>query len=311
MILVAGGTGHLGVVLAHRLVAGGHRVRVLTRDPERARGLLDPAVELVPGDARKAGDVRVALEGIDSVVSAITGFGPGAQGPRAVDHQANLELIRAAEETGVRRFVLVSIDGASRDHPMELHRMKHLAEEALRSSALEWVILRPNVFMELWVEIAGGPVAEKGRATVFGRGDNPINFNSVRDVAQFAERALTEPALARTVLSVGGPENLTFNQFVDRIGRAAGRQVSVRHVPLPLMRVTALAMRRLKPDVAGLIEAGIAMDSAPMAFESAGLQERFPDVRLTSLQEVLERRFGATAHAARTLGAVRPRPAGR
>lgn len=295
MILVAGGTGNLGPELVGRLLARGLSVRVLSRDPERARGRLGPGAELAVGDARHLGDLNSALKGIDAVVSAMTGFGPGAQGPQAVDRDGNLNLIRAAEATGVRRFVLLSMHGATPTHQMELLRMKYLAEEALRSSALEWVILRPNVFMELWVDIVAGPLVKNGKATVFGHGDNPINFNSVRDVAQFVEIALTEPGLAKTVLSVGGPDNLTFNQFVDRISRAAGRKVSVRHIPRALMRVSAVAMRRLKPDVAGLIEAGIAMDSADMTFDAADLRDRFPDVELTRLAKVLERRFAATS----------------
>ena len=295
MILVAGGTGNLGPELVGRLLARSIPVRVLTRDRERARALLGSGVELAVGDVRHVGDLHTALEGIDSVVSAVTGFGPGAQGPQAVDRDGNLNLIRAAQTAGVHRFVLVSMHGAAPDHQMELMRMKHLAEEALQSSALEWVILRPNVFMELWVEIVGGPIVKSGRTTVFGRGDNPINFNSVHDVARFVEIALTESGLTRKVLSVGGPENLTFNQFVDRISRASGRKVSVRHVPRALMQFSAVAMRRLKPDMAGLIEAGIAMDGADMTFDASGLQGRFPEVDLTPLDEVLRRRFGASA----------------
>ena len=295
MILVTGGTGNLGTELVRRLTARGHAVRVLTRDPERAHARLGPGPEIVAGDARQMGELDVALKGIHSVVSAMTGFGPGAQGPQAVDQQGNLNLIRAAQTSGVRRFVLLSMHGASPDHQMELHRMKYRAEEALRASRLEWVILRPNAFMELWVDLAGGPIAKNGKAMVFGRGDNPINFNSVRDIAHFVELALTEPALTRTVLSVGGPDNFTFNQLVDRIACAAGRKVSVRHVPRPLMRISAATMRPFKPDVAGMIEAGLAMDSADMAFDAGALQERFPEVQLTPLAEVLERRFAAAA----------------
>src|SRR5436853_7082588 len=126
--------------------------------------------------------MRRALQGVDAVVSAMTGFGPGGDGPRAVDHAANVTLIREAEAAGVRKFVLVSMCGAAADHPMELIRMKHRAEQALRTSNLDWTIVRPNVFMELWVGIVGDPIAKSGKAVVFGRGDNPINFNSAADV---------------------------------------------------------------------------------------------------------------------------------
>src|SRR5207245_10107064 len=112
-------------------------------------------------------------------------------------------------------------------------------------------ILVPNVLMEVWAGIVGGPIASKGKATVFGRGDNPINFNSAKDVARFIELALFDPGLSRTTLTVGGPENMTFNELVGQIERAAGRKAVVKHVPVPMMRLLSMVMRPFKPDLAG------------------------------------------------------------
>jgi uncharacterized protein YbjT (DUF2867 family) len=294
MILVAGGTGHLGVELVPLLTARGIPVRILTRDPDRARQRLGETLQFAKGDARSPNTLEVALKGVDAVVSAMTGFGPGAPGPRAVDYQGNLNLIRAAEAAGVRRVVLVSIHGATADHAMELWRMKHRAEEALQASGLDWVIVRPNAFMELWAEIVGEPIFKNGKATVFGRGDNPINFNSAVDVARFVELALFDPGLSRTILSVGGPENLTLNQLVGQIERAAGRKAAVKHVPVPMMRLMSLVMRPLKPDVAAMIQGGIAFDTVDMTFDAADLRRRFPQIELTRMADVLARQGAAT-----------------
>jgi uncharacterized protein YbjT (DUF2867 family) len=297
MILVAGGTGNLGRELVPHLSSHGSAVRVLTRDLDRARQRLGETPEVVVGDVRNHQTLAAALDGVDSVVSAITGFGPGAPGPKAVDYEGNLNLIRAAEAAGIRRFVLVSMDGASPDHPMELARMKHRAEEALQASRLDWVVVRPNAFMELWAEIAGGPIIKEGKATVFGRGDNPINFNSARDVALFIELALFDPGLSRTILTVGGPENITFNQLVGEIEHAAGTKAVVKHVPLAMMRLLSLVMRPFKPDLAGMIGAGIAFDTVDMTFDAADLRRRFPQIELTRLADVLGRQRAATPTA--------------
>jgi uncharacterized protein YbjT (DUF2867 family) len=298
MILVAGGTGNLGVELVPHLAARGIPVRVFTRDPDRARQRLGDSPQFAQGDARNPQTLKAALDGADAVVSAMTGFGPGAPGPRAEDYEGNLNLIRAAEASGIRRFVLVSMHGASADHPMELVRMKYRAEEALRASRLDWVIVRPNAFMELWAEIAGGPIIKEGKATVFGRGDNPINFNSAKDVARFIELALFDPDLSRTILAVGGPENLTFNQLVGQIERAAGRKAVVKHVPVLMMRLLSLVMRPFKPDMAGLIGAGIAFDTVDMTFDASDLRRRFPEIELTRMADVLARLVAAKSAAA-------------
>jgi uncharacterized protein YbjT (DUF2867 family) len=238
-------------------------------------------------------ELGAALKGIDAVVSAMTGFGPGGQGPKAVDYAGNVNLIKAAETAGVRRFVLVSMYGAAANHPMELARMKYRAEEALRDSRLDWVIVRPNAFMELWTEIAGGPIIKEGKAMVFGRGDNPINFNSAKDVARFIELALFDPDLSRTILAVGGPENVTFNQLVGEIKRAVGRKAVVKHVPLSIMRLSALVMRPFKPDLAGMIQGGIAFDTVDMTFDASDLRRRFPQIELTRIADVLHRQRSA------------------
>jgi NADH dehydrogenase len=298
MILIAGGTGNLGLELIPHLAGHGTAVRVLTRDTDRARQRLGDHAEFVAGDVRNPQTLAAAMQGIDSVVSAMTGFGPGGAGPRVVDYLGNVNLIRAAEAAGVRRFVMVSMYGAAADHPMELARMKFRAEGVLRASRLEWVIVRPNAFMELWAEITGGPIVKEGKATVFGRGENPINFNSAKDVARFIELALFDDGLSQTILDVGGPENLTFNQLVRQIERAAGKNAAVKHVPLPMMRLLSLVMRPIKPDLAGMIAAGIAFDTADMSFDASELRSRFPEVELTPMADVLIRQVAATSAAA-------------
>ena len=292
MILLTGGTGHLGTELLPLLAARGIPVRVLTRDVERARRRVGPIPELVEGDARHAGSLRPAFEDVDTVISAMTGFGPGGDGSRVIDYEANVSLIRAAEAAGVRKFVLVSMCGAAADHPMELMRMKHRAEQALRTSNLDWTIVRPNVFMELWVGIVGDPIAKSGKAVVFGRGDNPINFNSAADVARVVELALIDPSLRRTVIEVGGPENVSLNRLVREVEAATGRKAALRHVPLAVMRMSRLLLKLAKPDLAGIIEGGISFDTLDMSFDSSELQKRFPEIQLTLLADVVRTRYG-------------------
>ena len=286
MILLAGGTGHLGVQLAPLLMARGLPVRVLTRDPDKARAIL-PGALLHRGDVQDAATLGPALDGVDTVVSAITGFGPGGAGPRAIDLEGNRSLICAAEAAGVSRYVLISIHGASPDHPLELYRMKHQAEEILRRSSLSWTIVRPTVFMELWLGIVCDPILATGKATVFGRGANPINFVSVRDLARFVDLVVARPALAGSALSVGGPEDLTLTQMIASFSAITGAAAKVRHVPLAAMRLAAFLLRAVRPDIAGLIAAGRQMDIGDMSFDAAAFRGRFPQIRQTPLAEVI------------------------
>ena len=185
MILVAGGTGRLGTRVVSRLAARGLDVRVLTRDPSRARHLGGSATEVVRGDVRDRATIDAAMREIATVVSAVQGFaGPGRVTPASVDRDGNANLIDGAAAVSAD-VVLLSVVGASRDHPMQLFRAKFAAEEHLRASAVAWTIVRSTAFVELWADIMKKPI-------VFGRGDNPVNFVSVRDVAAVVERAVID-----------------------------------------------------------------------------------------------------------------------
>jgi NADH dehydrogenase len=267
MILVAGGTGTLGREIVRGLRARDLDVRVLTRDPGAAVDLAQSGVEIVTGDVRDVAAVDRAVAGTHTVISAVHGFtGSFGAGPKAVDRDANRMLIDAARAAGCERFVLLSILGAAPDHPMDLGRMKYAAEQALRTSGLQWTIVRSAPFIETWVEVLGAPIRRNGDALVFGRGENPINFASVRDVAAVVESVAVDGESVECVVDVGGPDNVTLGQFARTLQRAMGASGAQRRVPRPVMRVACVVMRPFRPALARQIRAGVVMDTTDMAF---------------------------------------------
>jgi NADH dehydrogenase len=293
VILIAGGTGMLGTQVVRLLDARRLPVRVFTRELKRAARLTGDRISIAEGDAGDLEAVASAVAGVRTVISAMHGFaGPGATSPEAVDWHGNLNLIRAAAAAGVEHFILVSIQGARADHPIGLFQMKSRAEEALRSSGLAWTILRPTAFMELWARMIGQPLVTTGKTTIFGRGRNPINFVSVRDVARFVELAVVDPAMRGVSLDIGGPENLTFNQVAEIFQRETGRTGAIKHVPRPMMRVASGVMRAFNPILARLIQAGVVMDTEDLTFDAKDLARRYPSIPLTPLAEVVRRMEG-------------------
>ena len=288
MILVAGGTGTLGTRLVPRLTARGHDVRLLTRDPARARHLAGPGVDVVRGDVRDPRSVAKALAGAGAVISAVHGFaGPGRVSPTSVDRTGNARLIAAAARTGAA-FVLVSVVGAAPNHPIGLFRAKHAAEEMLRASGIGWTIVRATAFMETWAAIMSQPLQDSGKIMVFGRGDNPINFVSATDVAALAERAVTDPGLRGQVLELGGPANLTFNQLAAMLQDVTGRRGVVRHIPRPALHTMAWLTAATAPALARQARAALVMDTLDMTFDSSATRRAFPDVPSTDLSSALK-----------------------
>ena len=178
MILIAGGTGTLGLRVIGCLRARGLRVRVLTRHPGRARHLEGEHVELIAGDLSDPVAVGRAVAGTTTIISAAQGGFGATDGatPRSVDGEGNSNLIAAAREHGAGQFILLSIIDAAPGHPLELWRMKYQAEQELMASGLDWTIIAPGAFMEWGLAQYGDPLINTGRTRVFGRGQMPINF---------------------------------------------------------------------------------------------------------------------------------------
>lgn len=274
MILVAGGTGRLGTLVVTELLAGGHAVRVLTRDPARARRFPEGALEIVRGDVRDKASLVPAMRDVTVVVSAVQGFaGPGRVTPETVDHRGNKALVDAADGAGAD-VVMMSVVGASADSPMELFRAKFAAEEHLRAARVRWTIVRATAFVELWSEIVA-------KAPVLGRGDNPINFVCVHDVAAAVARAAVEPWLRGHVIEVGGPENLTLNELAVLVRGDGGR---IHHVPRMVLRALALVARKPR--------AALVMDTVDMTFDGAAARSPIAEIPLTDARTAISRPDG-------------------
>jgi NADH dehydrogenase len=270
MILVAGGTGRLGRIVVARLVEAGREVRVLSRG--RSSVIVPDGAELVRGDVRDRASLEPAFAGVTTVVSAVQGFdGPGGVTPASVDRDGNAKLVDLAVTRGAD-VVMLSIVGASAGSPMDLFRAKYEAEEHLRASGARWTIVRATAFVELWAEIMAKPI-------VFGRGENPINFVSVRDVAAVVVRAVADATWRGRVVEVGGPENVTFNELAARLQRARGTNAKVRHVPRAALRVGSLFDRRAR--------AGLAMDTIDLTFDGVAARSGWADLPMTALDDAI------------------------
>jgi NADH dehydrogenase len=296
MIVVAGGGGTLGRVVVAELQAAGYPVRVLARDAVAARQALGPDVEVVAADVRRPDDLPAALEGANVVVSAFHGFlgGRGA-GPAEVDRDGNAHLIDATARAGAA-LVLVSVTGAAADSPLELSRMKYAAEEQLRSSGLPWTVIRATPFLETWIRLLRQTAARSGRALVFGRGQQPIAFVSVRDVAAVVVDAATQPGRGCQVVEISGPERLTMVQLAGAVQSASLQSAAVqsaagrkapRHLPRPILRMLSRAAAPLSPSFARQNRAAVVLDTSDLTGAARPLAELMPGRRSTTAADLL------------------------
>ena len=287
MILLTGGTGTVGRELVRLLQVSGRPHRVLTRSSESTRTLESAGSQAMVGNVEHPADLVAAVAGCDTVISAMTGFGPSSgSSPAAVDRDGNLNLIRAAQNAGVERFVLFSVRDAGPAHPLELNRMKFSAEQALRESAMGWIILHPTIILETFTAIMQESLDRHGVAVVFGRGDRPVNFIGAAYVAQTALAAARSSDLHGSVLELAGPENLSFNELAALLvtHHGSGRVV---HVPLPVLRAMAFSATTLAPRWARILRAASLMCTSDMASEPSLIQESLSRIPMKTIRETL------------------------
>jgi uncharacterized protein YbjT (DUF2867 family) len=186
-VLVAGATGGCRRLVVRRLSDLCIATQILTRDARRA-ALLGP-VEVVEGNALSLEDCRRAIDGCDAVICTLGDRWVPADG-RIVDGEGVINLAKAAEQAGVRRFILVSSLGVGDSwspffvrwlfwllRVMPIVRKKGRSEAYLRSSGLQWTILRPGFLSNL--RMRGEPTL----LPVTGRAPGSTTRQAVADVA--------------------------------------------------------------------------------------------------------------------------------
>jgi uncharacterized protein YbjT (DUF2867 family) len=144
-----------------------------------------------------------------------------------------------------------------------------MVEGRLRSSGLEYTILRPANFQEIWLGPRLGFDPKNGQAQVFGSGERKVSWISLRDVARFAVEALRSPTARDAVIDLGGPEALSYLEVVRIFEEESGRSCTVTHVPEEALKAQmASAADSLQASFAGLMlgtaREGQAIDMEPV-----------------------------------------------
>jgi len=287
VILIVGGSGTLGRLVARDLLAAGEPVRVMTRSPESASALRDAGAETVAGDLTDSHSLSEACAGVEQVVAAAHSLlGRGRYASAKVDLRGHCELIDVARSSGVRHFVYTSAyfsDPAFEAIPFV--RIKRQVEQHLRASGLSHTILRPTAFMDFHAHVLlGRPVIEGKRVIIFGRGERPRNFVAAGDVAQFAVRALKEESLVGQTVDIGGPQNLSSLDVLRTYEATSGRTASVLRVPVGVPRLLSRIIRPLHSGVAQMLQLAALAETADQRFDARGLEQRF-STRLTRLED--------------------------
>jgi NADH dehydrogenase len=249
-VLVTGATGFVGPHVVHALRARDLPVRALVRDPSRAARLQAWGVELVRGDVTDPSSLHGAVAGVDAVIHLVSIIRGRPADFERIMAQGTRDLVAAAKDAGVRRFLLASalgVDESTKD-AVPYFRAKWAMETALKESGLDFVIFRPSFIfgkdggaLPTFIRVARfSPVTP-----VVGSGTLRLQPIWVEDVAEYFARAVDAPGVANRTFEIGGPDAPTWNEFWDLLKRTLGAHRPSVHVPLGVMKVQATLTGRL------------------------------------------------------------------
>ncbi|KPM54794.1 NAD-dependent dehydratase [Frankia sp. R43] len=251
-VLVTGATGYIGGRLAPRLLAGGHHVRCLTRDPARLADVPwahHRNAEIIRADALDPASLRPALAGVDTAYYLIHSIDSGGDFS-AVDRAAAHAFADAARAAGVHR--LIYLGGLSPATPAEAGSgatasqpsggvSEHLASRQevariLLGSGVPTVVLRAAVI------IGSGSASfemlrhltERLPIMVTPRWVRTrIQPIAVRDVLYYLIGCLDIPATVNRSFDIGGPDILTYADMMRRFAAVEGlRERIIIQVPV-------------------------------------------------------------------------------
>jgi uncharacterized protein YbjT (DUF2867 family) len=247
-VLVTGANGFVGRHVVRALVPRSEMVRAMVRSDRGAAVLAGVDCDLVRGDVTDPESLRAAVTGCDAVVYLVAILAGRAGAFDRVIAQGTRNLLEAAREAGVRRWVQMSVLGASRETKdlVPYFHAKWEAEEAVRASGLPHAILRPSFVFGP----DGGLVPRLARIArlapvtpILGPGTQRLQPIWVDDVAEIVARCASGEQ--NGLLELGGPDVVSWNELWTRLKTALGTRRPDLHLPFWFVRPQAVLLERL------------------------------------------------------------------
>jgi len=235
VILVTGATGQQGGAVARELLAAGHKVRAMTRNPdsEAAKALADLGAEVVQGDLNDPSSVERAVQGAWGVFGLQNTWEAGVEG----EEVQGKRLAEIASDNGVQHFVYASVGSADRNTGIPHFDNKYRVEETIRSLGLpSYTILRPAFFMENLVSPWFKPAIDEGTLAIGIKPDTQLQMIAVADIGKYGRLAFEKhEELNGQAIDIAGDE-LMMPDAADVVGEASGKSITHFHVPIEQVR---------------------------------------------------------------------------
>ncbi len=234
-ILITGATGQQGGATARALLAAGHQVVAMTRNPssEKAQELAALGAQVIQGDLDDETSLRSALEGKWGVFAVQNTWEAGVEG----EEEQGKRIARLAKEAGVQHYVYASVGSADKDTGIPHFDNKYRVEQTVRGLGFpSYVILRPVFFMENLSSPWFKPGIDDGVVAIAARPDTRIQMVAVADIGEYGKLAFEKhQELNGQALDFAGDE-MTPVEMAAVLSEVTGREINHFQVPIEQVR---------------------------------------------------------------------------
>lgn len=214
-VLVTGGTGFVGRQVVAELLQQGHEVRCLLRPGSEKKLPLSGDIQVFYGDVTQPNTLPPAMQSRDAVihlVGIIREFPARGITFRKMHLEATANVVAAARQAGVRRYIHMSALEAKTTLVADYHKTKQQAEEVVMTSGLTYTILRPSIIYgprDAFINLFKRQIETLRLVPIIGHGRYLLQPIPVWQVAQGFAAALETPIPENRSYDVGGPEPIS------------------------------------------------------------------------------------------------------
>jgi uncharacterized protein YbjT (DUF2867 family) len=247
-VSVFGATGHYGRKIAARLTGNGNNVKALTRNINRARGILGDKIFLVEGSVEDRAKVHETLEGAQSVVVCLSGMDwKQVKKIEKIEVGGLTTIMYEAAGLNINRLVFISVFDIDRDFTEKqkstsLADTKQASENMIRQSGFNWTILGCPPSHELFFRLL-----RKNTLTVPGGGYKKLVCISPDDVGEIAAQAALRSDLSGKRFRMAGPDIISFPEFAEKAAMIYGRKIKHRTIPLLIVNIVTGVLSVINP----------------------------------------------------------------
>jgi uncharacterized protein YbjT (DUF2867 family) len=251
-IAVTGAEGFVASYAIPALVDAGHRIIGIVREARdgdtvhrRLSATQRSGVEIRTADVTQPGTLPAALAGADAVLhlAAIPRDRDGGRSLRRVNLDGTANVLAAAKDAGIRRFVHQGALGVVDDPSLHYASSKAKAEALVRESGLDWTITKPSLlfgprdgFFNILADLVR---LSPGIVPITGTGKSRFQPLAIDDLAKVFVRVFADPGTIGRTFELGGPAYWTYREMVAEVLRGMGKRRLLLPMPVVLIKLVA------------------------------------------------------------------------